>query len=339
MSRRERPSPQTKVDRAVPSDPPPVVFHPHAVEVTTRPEGYREFRCIPATWSYPEARPFCALLTEFYSGRMAVDPYGTGVDSEFWSGSDAALRLRALPADDLALRELAALASRRSIGINTPKPWASRPEVKDMSRAWEPEATDVHFSQYPGDEKRVSIWAHYGMEQSFAEPVIFSYGMRKSERPPLGNSGCVWAGGPGTWYAWATLLGWDRWPRRQESQQLAAEAKDGRLLLFVSHRWQSLDHPDPSGAQLLCLKVGLTLALAAAVQRLNGEGKNERTVSGLPELIAEFIEHAFESAEAIALPLRQWARDVKAAAKRVKKEDTFWAKAQQLEALGVRPLL
>ena len=111
-----------------------IEYLPHTVEVVERPEGYREFRCLPATWTYSEARPLTALVAELYSQRSGIDPYGSGLYSEFWSGSDAALRLRALPMDDLALRELAALASRRAIGRNAPMPWASRPEVDTIRK-------------------------------------------------------------------------------------------------------------------------------------------------------------------------------------------------------------
>ena len=115
-------------------------YQPHSVEVVDRAKGYREFRCIPPIWSYPEARPFAALLTEFYSQTMGTDPQGLAVESEFWSGSDAALRLRTVPRDDLALRELTALASRRSMGLNALKPRASTGNIVDLARAWEPEA-------------------------------------------------------------------------------------------------------------------------------------------------------------------------------------------------------
>src|SRR5688572_12332158 len=107
-------SANSKAAHGTAPEPQPVVFHPHVVEVVGRPEGYREFRCLAATWSYPEARPLAALFTELWSGQKGVDKDGNGIASEFWSGSDVALRLRAAPSDDLALRELILLASRRS---------------------------------------------------------------------------------------------------------------------------------------------------------------------------------------------------------------------------------
>ena len=86
---------------------PALRFHPHSVESVSRPEGYREFRCIPATWSYSGSQPFRELITEYYSQRMDVDPHGVGIDGGFWSGSDAAIRLRDTPSSELNLRELA----------------------------------------------------------------------------------------------------------------------------------------------------------------------------------------------------------------------------------------
>ncbi len=134
-----------------------IVFAPHTVEVLNHPKGYREFRVLPATWCYPEARPFRAFLTEYSSARKGADPHGVGEHSEFWSGSDAALRLRALPVDDLAVRELAALASRRSIGLNAPRPWVSEHEVAEMVNVWQPEVTDIHFSQHPVEKEITPI--------------------------------------------------------------------------------------------------------------------------------------------------------------------------------------
>ena len=134
-----------------------IVFSPHTVEVFNHPKGYREFRALPATWHYPEMRPFHALLTEYSSARKGADPHGVGEHSEFWSGSDAALRLRLLPADDLAVRELAALASRRSIGLNAPRPWVAEREVAEMVNVWQPEVTDIHFSQHPVEKEITPI--------------------------------------------------------------------------------------------------------------------------------------------------------------------------------------
>jgi hypothetical protein len=260
---------------------------------------------------------------------MGVDKYGLAITSEFWSGSDAALKLRALPESDLALRELVALASRRSIGLNAPKGWLSVRETAPFSKAWEPEATDVHFSQVElEDEEQKNVWSHYGMKKSIAEPVIYSYGMRQSRRSDLGRSGRAWDGGIGTWYPWSTLLEWDRWPRRQDVQASAVDADPGRLLLFVSHRWESLEHPDPNGSQLLCLKVGLLLSLAAAVLRLASEEQDEKTGSGLPDLLAEFLQSECESGDVLALGA--WAQRIKDLAEHEEDETSFHAKAVEL---------
>ena len=176
------------------------------------------------------------------------------------------------------------------------------------------------------------------MGQSFVEPVIFSYGMRQSQRPSLGRSGCVWAGGRGTWYAWSVLLGWERWPRRQDAHTQVAVADAGKLLLFVSHRWESLEHPDPNGAQLLCLKVGLTLALAAAVLHLgNPDEEAEKTHSGLPEVIAEFLGSTLASHEIAAL--QPWASKIMTIANEEKEEESLLAATRQLETGEVQALL
>ena len=106
------------------------------------------------------------LLSEYYSQRMDVDPTGLVGDPAFWSGADAALRLRTLPQADLALRELEVLATRRSTGLNAPKPWAAMPELSELSLSWEEEASDIHFSQRsPPDDSASppSLWAHSGM--------------------------------------------------------------------------------------------------------------------------------------------------------------------------------
>jgi hypothetical protein len=118
------------------------------VEVVDRPEGYRELRCTPATWSYPGPRPLAELLTEYYSQVIGQDPMGVE-GGGIWSGSDAALRLRALPRDDLALRELVALASRRSTGLNAPEPWLASEELDPLAKRWQPEARDVHMAKAP----------------------------------------------------------------------------------------------------------------------------------------------------------------------------------------------
>ena len=326
-------------DATLDPGPPPVTFHPHAVEVVDRPEGYREFRCLPATWSYPDRRPLAALLTEFYSSRMDVDPQGIQGDPEFWSGSDAAIRLRALPPEDLALRELTGLATRRSTGLNAPKPWASLPEIRALAEAWEAEATDVHWTEAPhDDDEPTNLWSHYGMEESPALPIVTGYSMTKGDGPRRGLVR-AWDGGPGTWYAWSTLVGWDRWPRRQEALGSAAVVAPGRLLLFVSHRWESLDHPDPSGSQLRCAVVGLTMALAAALLQVGRDDRDATTVSGLPEVIAAFLYENLDLEELTTAPMQEWARGIEAAAERGSTEEDFWPQALRLETAEVEPTL
>jgi hypothetical protein len=309
----------------------PLYFEPHSVSVVTRPEGYREFRCQPATWSYEGDRPLAPLLTEFYSSWVGADRHGTGEVSDFWSGSDAALRLRSLPPHDLALRELAALATRRLLGLNAPKPWASRPEIADLGTAWEPEATDIHFSQVPMEpEDAAGLWTAYGMERTYAAPVVFGYGMRESGHTTLAKGIRPWLGGRGTWYAWSTLRTWERWPRRQAAESSSAAAESGKLLLFVSHRWTAVDHPDPDGSQLLGLEVGLTLAVAAALLRLAGVEPGEATQSGMPELIAEFLDE-LDDPVATAPVLQAWAEQIREVSMRVDDEAAFCEEARALE--------
>jgi len=309
---------------------PKVECHPHSFEVIERTEGYKEFRCTPVSWSYPSDSALRSTAAEFYSQRMGVDKHGWSETSEFWSGSDAALKFRELSRNDLAMRELVALSSRRSIGLNAPKNWISMNKMKPFSSAWEEEASDVHFSQVDlDDEEQASIWSHYGMDESSAEPVIFGYGMRKSRRPDLGRSGETWCGGIGTWYPWLTLRDWERWPRRQDVQASAVSAESGHLLLFISHRWESLDHPDPDNVQLLCLNVGLLLSLAAALlQETSGEN-GEKTQSGLPDLIAEFLRSRYKSTELD--PLRTWASSIKALAEQEHDESSFYGKSIRVE--------
>jgi hypothetical protein len=316
--------------------PPAVDFHRHRIEVVERAEGYREYRCLPATWSYPGERPLQELLTEFYSQRMAVDPYGVD-DPAFWSGADAALRLRALPASDLALRELTALASRRSTGLNAPEPWVVSRELRGLAEQWEPEATDIHFSQVPIEpEGPTSLWSHYGMGDAPDLGVVTGYYMQQSERPKRARQDAWRGDGPGAWHPWSALLEWERWPRRQEAPPPVAKTADsGWLRLFVSHRWESLDHPDPNGSQLLSVKVGLTLALSAALLQ-DDEGAG--TVSGLPEFMAAFVRDT-EPSNLVEPALLEWAAGVKMAAEDSATETDFWTQAKALEGDPVRPLL
>ena len=203
---------------ADPRNLPTIECHPHSIEVIERAEGYREFRCTPSFWTYPDQQAVESLATEALGENRGVDKYGWGEAVEFWSGSDACLRLAAVPPSDLKRRELIALASRRSVGLNAPRPWLSGPLLKPIESRWmagtvenepiEPDKED--------DGEAHSLWNHYGMYTSIAEPIIFSYGMRRSDRPALGRIGEPWQGGTGTWYRWSTVRDWRRWPHRQD---------------------------------------------------------------------------------------------------------------------------
>jgi hypothetical protein len=321
---------------------PSVIVHPHSVNVVERPEGYRELRCSPAWWSYAEERPLRRFLAEAYCTRTNHDPHGMKGDPDFWSASDAALRLRALPVDDLALRELAILSTRRSVGYNAVKPWVSARETAELARAWERERSDVHwFHQIERSEGTPVLWAQYGMDDVEDTSVVTSYFTRKGDRPWPGGGASPWLGGRGAWYPWALVAGWQRWPRRQEVEQQAVVPVAGRLLLFISHRWEALDYPDPDGRQLEAVQVGLTLALACALLRVSGTLADWHTASGLPEVIARFLDRTTTGGEtARAVPrdapsLLEWARGIKEAASRAASEAEFLAQVRAAETAEV----
>jgi hypothetical protein len=259
-------------------------YSPWTVEVRERPEGYREFWCMPATGALPSTAPLELLVAESLSGYLQVDR-----DLDFWSASDAALRLQHLPANDMGRRELAIMATRRTSDYNCPRPWAAKQQVDELSRQWNAVAdTHVHpFAALPG-ERADNLWNRYGMSpmalaQSDKYQVYTGYDIRKGLRSVTDHE--PWHGGPGTYYAWRTLFDWERWPRRQEAASTAAKADAAHLLVFVSHRWEELSHPDPNGRQLLALNIGLTLALAAALLI----EPDTQTGSGLPEVFRRFL--------------------------------------------------
>jgi hypothetical protein len=136
-----------------------------------------------------------------------------------------------------------------------------------------------------------------------------------------------WHGGTGTYYPWRRLMVWTRWKRRQDAIADASGAEPGKLLLFLSHRWESVSHPDPTGRQILALKVGLALSLAAAL-RIE---PNAQTGWGLPELFHRFLARV--EPEAMADPdLNAWADRVAEQAKNCKTEEEMWSRLQQLGA-------
>lgn len=272
-----------------PSDLPSPILFPHHFEVVDRPEGYRELHCIPSSWSYPDDQLPSSLVAELWSAQMAADPHGTEI-AEFWSASDTARRLQQTSPSDLALRELILLSTRWETGLNQPMPWFSIPLIEDYI-AYEEAASHVHFSQLPTEDKsQRTMWAQYGMEAADVLPILTGWDMRPGVDAPLTEP---WHGAPGRWYSWSTVSEWGSWPRLQEAQSASAEASPGQLLLFVSHRWESLAHPDPDNRQLVALQLGLTLATARAV--LLTEDEADATGSGLPELIVRYADaHGIE---------------------------------------------
>lgn len=333
------------------SEGPSIRFHPHAVTIAERPEGYREIRCIPAWWSYSGERPLELLLAECYCVRKGEDPHGVRGDPDFWSASDAAMRLRTLPPEDLALRELGVLATRRWIGYNAPRPWLSASETRHLSSSWERDAGDVHWTdRIPENEGVRDLWHRYGMGGATPVAASISYAMLDGHTPL--RDATPWKTAGGTWYSWAAIARWDRWPRRQEAAAQPAGAEDC-LRLFVSHRWEALDHPDPTGAQLQALNVGLTLSVAAALLRKDAADALWRTHSGLPELIARFLDaHTGDHPRAIMraadVPaLKKWAERIHAAASDTTTESDFLPLARAatesappaLAALGQRILV
>ena len=313
-----------------------LVFNPHSVIIHEHRHGYREFRCVPASCYYGAKLPLKELLSEFYSQRVATDPQGLGLMPEFWSGSDAALRLQSIPQQDLLHRELAAIGSRRSLGINAPDLWVSQAEIKPFVDDWNSKATDVHFSKVPSEADK-TLWAHYGMGPSYAEAVITGFNMRKSLRQPLGQDRPTVNSAAGTWYSWSTISEWNRWPRRQDAETLSTRVGSSKLPLFVSHRWESDEHPDPGNSQLAGLKTGLTLALAAAVLQKVGEEEATRTESGLPEIIAEHIEAVLETDALIEL--KPWALQVRTTAEQATDESAFGDRLGQLDDTAIDPVI
>jgi hypothetical protein len=305
-------------------DLPTIECHAHSIEVVERAEGYREFRCTPSFWTYPDQQVVESLAAEALGENRGVDKYGWGEAVEFWSGSDACLRLAAVSPSDLQRRELTALATRRSVGLNAPRPWLSGPLIQPIEAFWRKETgeNEQGDTTEETDEEWNSIWDHYGMHKSIAEPIIFSYGMRQSDRIALGRIGRPWQGGMGTWYRWSTMRAWTRWPRRQEIQGEAVTPDPGHLLLFISHRWECLDHPDPTGAQLRCLQIGLLFSLAKAVLSRSEEEEAEfKTGSGLPEVLHEFLDAEFTRTEIDALV--PWAQAIRRAGKDAEREEAF----------------
>jgi hypothetical protein len=160
-------------------------------------------------------------------------------------------------------------------------------------------------------------------------------GIREGQRARLTHE--PWHGGMGSWVSWRTVNGWQAMPRRQDIPAEAMEgAAEGRLLLFVSHRWETAAHPDPTGRQIKAIRTGLTLALCTAIADVE---QDKATKSGLPEILRRF----FESDPGLAierLSLAGWAGAVIEAAKTLADEEALLATAEaEMESWGVEPIL
>ena len=205
------------------------------------------------------------------------------------------------------------------------------PELSELSMSWEEEATDIHFSQRPLPSDSASppiLWAHSGMGPAEDSRVVTGYYIQGSDRARPVPSEAWRDTAPGSWHSWSTVLGWEQWPRRQDAPPPAEVTGPGLLRLFISHRWETPDQPDPQHAQLLSLKAGLSLALAAAV--LLGDDEPAATQSGLPELFAAYLRDVDPTV--VSTPaLREWAAALKAAAEGASTEAELAPMAEKLE--------
>ena len=326
----------TASENARPRNPEPGgEYRKAAVEEVPRAEGYNEFRCIPAHWLPRTASDMRPLVAEGLSTLMGLER-----DPDFWSASDAAMRAREIAPEALDQRELAILATRRSNDYNRPSPWASARAALNLEAEWGGQKDPhVHpFANLPNEESN-GILGHYGMTatlyRSQNHEVVTGMGIREGRRARLTHE--PWHGGIGSWVSWRTVNGWQAMPRRQDIPAEAMEgAAEGRLLLFVSHRWETAAHPDPTGRQIKAIRTGLTLALCSAISDVEPD---KATGSGLPEIIRRF----FESEPGLAvdrLSLADWAGAVIEAAKTLAEEEAFLATAEaETESWGVKPIL
>jgi hypothetical protein len=232
-----------------------------------------------------------------------------------WSGSDAALRLRSTPAHRLDLRELHVLATRRLLGLNAPGVWVAHDLLWSNSGTRRPR------------RRAGPVWAQFGMDEAQGAAAISGWGMNMAAVDP--GFPLPVSGAPGLWYRWSIVRQWDRWPRRQEVERTGTAAEPGPLLLFVSHRWEHTDHPDPTGRQLHTLTAGLTVALAAAVALDHPE--RHRGASGLPELFGRFVAARRGEDWRDDPELQGWAKQVVTAAKRMKSPTELMSTVAPLE--------
>ena len=304
-------------------------YHRWEVSQVCRSEGYKEYRCIPAHWLPHGEWPMIFPAAESLSTLMGLDK-----DPDFWSASDAALRAREIRAGNLGFRELQIYATRRSNDYNRPQPWAARAIAIALEQEWSG-GNDPHVHPFANIDKEneEGLWGHYGLQlqsehltNRYEYQVVTGMGIRPSKRsrPPHRP----WYGGIGSWFSWRSLQDWKTVLRRQDIEhELIASPRPGSLLLFVSHRWEDYSHPDPTGRQLLALKVGLTMSLAAAICSKNSTAS---TSSGLPEVFHEFLRETsfLKGGES---RLDAWANEVREAATTTSSEEDFLTEMSRLE--------
>ncbi len=289
-------------------------LHRSTVTVIDRPEGYREFFCTPPWFSQDPDHPG-PELTEIVDLHWGDDPNGLGLRSDMWSASVAALRLRTTPADRLDLRERHVLGSRAVVGLNPPPRWLSG----DRSAL---DAEDRLSAKRSG-----SMWDQFGMGPTAIMSSISGWDAAAfdpgAEHVDLPTGPAV-----GRWFRWSTLRTWPGWRRGQDAVGEAVPC-GGELALFVSHRWELPDHPDPDGEQFQTLLCGLSVALASAV-RLADPGRHQ-SASGLAELMAASLDVQLKAGWRADRGLRRWARDVVTAARRTTDLDQLAARLASID--------
>ena len=299
-----------------------IKINPAQIEIVERPEGYREFKCIPTHWIYHPPYNQFELYTEYTSSQQQRPVEKKELD--FWSASDAALRIKNLTPEELDIREMIILASARLINPNTPKPWCSMKWAEQMESKFYGE-TYINKAKQTYERSETNLWTHSGMKSLPFPRNQFTagWGMQKSLQKKTEHE--PWHGGEGVWYSWEALEGLDVFKRRQEIEISSVVPEDGLLMLFVSHRWESPEHPDPTGRQLKSIKIGLTLSLAASIlDKIEGS-----TLSGLPELFARYFA-AQNVNKKILTELKPWAEKIKSIAQETTSDEEFIKKAKTL---------
>ncbi len=304
-------------------------YHKWKVDKHTNPEGYTEFYCLPPHWT-TDSEEKTKYSIESLSSLMGVDK-----DPDFWTASDAALRIQQISKDDLASRELAIYSTRRSNDFNRAQPWVAKGFALSLEKKFNGQNDpNIHpFANIPHENKN-GIYGKYGMSRTLIKSgnyyVKTGFGIREGQRPEKRAN--LFSGGQGKWISWSTLLTWKRIPRRQDiPPQHLIDAKKGKLLLFISHRWEDLLEPDPTDRQLKALKVGLELSLVSCI--IEKENTN-RSGSGLPEIIKQFLLQ-FHPNFLNEIPITNWAKEVFDVAILCTTEEEYLQKTTNIERTEV----